>query len=226
MRERIGIYDLLQEPARQTIRRLLILSLGVAVANLGVSLFLLTSLGSDPYNVLVEGVCRTLSRLLPGITHGLVHGAMNFLIILLLLLFSPQHIKLGTLVCLVIGGPLIDMWLNLLGGSPIPILPIEQRLVVVLLSCPITAIGVSIVIASKAGTGPNDLVAVAISDGLGKQFYIVRLLTDAAFMLTGCILGGTAGPGTLAAVFLMGPIIGKLLPYQHRWIKRWVEGQG
>ena len=43
--------------------KIIILMVGLTIAHLGVTLFLLTNLGSDPYNVLVQGVYRTLSNL-------------------------------------------------------------------------------------------------------------------------------------------------------------------
>ena len=38
--------------------------------------------------------------------------------------------------------------------------------------------GLTIVIKSDAGTGPNDLVAVVLSDKLHRSFSVVRLLVD------------------------------------------------
>ena len=49
------------------------------------------------------------------------------------------------------------------------------------LGCVILAYGMTIVIKSDAGTGPNDLVAVVISDKLHQKFSITRLLVDGAF---------------------------------------------
>ena len=45
--------------------RILILLLGLTVAHLGVTLFLLSDLGSDPFNVLIQGLFRTLQKLIP-----------------------------------------------------------------------------------------------------------------------------------------------------------------
>ena len=44
--------------------RIVILMIGLTIAHLGVTLFLLSDLGSDPFNVLIQGVFRTLERLL------------------------------------------------------------------------------------------------------------------------------------------------------------------
>ena len=46
---------------REWLIRILILMVGLTIAHLGVTLFLLTELGSDPFNVLIQGLFRTLS---------------------------------------------------------------------------------------------------------------------------------------------------------------------
>lgn len=101
---------------REWLIRILILMVGLTIAHLGVTLFLLTELGSDPFNVLIQGLFRTLSawtgwRVL---SHGRVHIAVSLLIILILLLTDRRYIKVGTVLCMVCGGPIIDFFTLLL----------------------------------------------------------------------------------------------------------------
>ena len=63
----------------------------------------------------------------------------------------------------------------------------------------------TIVIRSQAGTGPNDLVAVVLSDKLRKPFGPVRIGVDLTFALVGLALGGVVGLGTVICAFLVGP---------------------
>ena len=64
--------------------RVALLLLGLTVAHLGVTLFLQSDLGSDPFNVLVQGFYRALPW--PDwMTHGRVHLLLSFLIVLVLL---------------------------------------------------------------------------------------------------------------------------------------------
>ena len=51
---------------REWLIRILILMIGLSIAHLGVTLFLLSELGSDPFNVLIQGLFRTLSSLRSG----------------------------------------------------------------------------------------------------------------------------------------------------------------
>ena len=93
------------------------------------------------------------------------------------------------------------------------------RFMLNVLGCVILAYGMTIVIKSEAGTGPNDLVAGVLSDKTHKKFAPVRVGVDLIFALTGFLLGGTVGIGTLICAFVVGPVAGYFLPSNERIIK-------
>lgn len=175
---------------KEALLRAVILMIGLTIAHFGVTLFLLSRLGADPFNVLVEGLYKTASRItgLSFLTHGRVHIVISFLIILVLLIVDRSYIRVGTVLCMVFGGPIIDIFTALL--SPLSgmdgLLPRSLMLVA---GCVILALGMTIVIKSEAGTGPNDL------------------------------LGGTFGPGTLVCAALVGPVAGIFLPVSEHTIR-------
>ena len=78
----------------------------------------------------------------------------------------------------------------------------------------------SIVIRSEAGTGPNDLVAVVISEKSGKRFGLIRIITDAAFLILGFALGGRFGIGTVVCVALVGPVAEFCMPFSGGLVAR------
>ena len=78
----------------------------------------------------------------------------------------------------------------------------------------------TIVIKSDAGTGPNDLVAIVISDKTHRKFSVIRILVDVCFVVAGYLLGGTIGLGTVICAFLVGPVAGLFLPVNERIINR------
>ncbi len=205
--------------------RALILMAGLTIAHLGVTLFLLSDLGSDPFNVFVQGIYRALSGILPAgaaglLTHGRTHMAISLLIILILLLTDRSYVKIGTVLCMVCGGPIIDVFTSLLSPLLSAASPMWLRAVMLAAGCVILAYGMTIVIKSDAGTGPNDLVAVVISDKIKKKFGIVRLVVDICFALIGFALGGTVGAGTVVCAALVGPVAGIFLPVNERLVSR------
>lgn len=210
---------------KEWIIRSIILMVGLTIAHLGVTLFLMSDLGADPFNVFVQGVYRKMDLLLENniLTHGRTHMAISFLIIILLLFIDKVYIKIGTVLCMVCGGPIIDFftWLFhfILPGN----LHFLARVVMLVAGCIILAYGMTIVIKSDAGTGPNDLVAVVISDKTQKKFGIVRLIVDAIFAVIGFILGGVVGLGTIVCIALVGPVAGVFLPINEKMIRRIVS---
>lgn len=186
---------------------------GLTIAHLGVSLFLLADLGSDPFNVLIQG----LHRIQPwDITHGNVHVAVSLLIILALLVIDRSYVRIGTFLCMILGGPIIDLFTLALQGVVNAQSALWIRLAAVVLGCGILAFGMTIVIKSEAGTGPNDLVAVVISDKRRWKFGVVRIAVDVAFALTGFLLGGTLGLGTVICVAVVGPVAQLFMPLSEK----------
>ena len=193
---------------------------GLVIAHLGVTLFLLSDLGSDPFNVFVQGLFRSLTGKggLPFLSHGRTHVAISLLIVAVLLFVDRSYVKIGTALCMLFGGPIIDFFTlllqPLLAGGSMPL-----RLLLTTAGCVILAYGMTIVIRSDAGTGPNDLVALVISEKTGFRFSLTRITVDALFALGGWLLGGTAGLGTLVCMFLVGPTAGVFLPINGRLVE-------
>lgn len=196
-------------------KRLLILFLGLVIAHLGVTLFLLSNLGSDPFNVLIQGI----SNLLP-LSHGTCHQIICFLIVGILLVIARSYIKTGTFICMFFGGPIIDFFSWLLGGLINDSSSMIIRFISLILGCFILAFGMTIVIKSEAGTGPNDLVGVVLSDKTKKPFGICRVIVDFSFVIIGVILGGVFGIGTIVCAFLIGPIADKFLPISENLVHK------
>lgn len=198
--------------AADWIRALLALLFGLAVAHLGVTLFLLSDLGTDTFTVFIQGLSRTVH-----LSVGTVHAIVLCILMVVMLMTTKGYVKPGTVVCAFLGGPIIDLftwmlgaWINADAGMPI-------RIGSMLVGCVVLALGMSIVINSNAGTGPNDLIAIILSDKIpAVEFRWVRVGCDLFFVLLGCFLGGTVGAGTIVAVFLTGPLVQFWLPKTKR----------
>ena len=194
--------------------KIITLMVGLTIAHLGCTLFIQASLGNDPYNVLIQGLFRSLQKAtgLGFLTHGRVHIAICLLIILILLFVDKSYIRIGTVLCMVFGGPIIDMFAVLIGPFLNENTAFILRVITLAIGCVVLAFGMTIVIKSNCGTGPNDLVAVVISDKSKKKFGVIRIIVDFTFVLVGFLLGGTVGIGTIICAFLVGPTAGIFMP--------------
>lgn len=199
---------------KEMMLRLVIMFCGLTIAHLGVTLFLLADLGSDPFNVLIQGIFRKLSVSVEWsfLSHGRIHMAICFLIILVLLTIDKTYIKVGTILCMFCGGPIIDVFTALIQNHFNSTSSFTMRITGLICGCVILAYGMTIVMKADAGVGPNDLVAIVLSDKTKKPFSIIRIIVDACFVLIGFLLGGSVGAGTIICVFIIGPVAGLFLP--------------
>lgn len=197
--------------------RVVLLLIGLWIAHLGVTLFLQTNLGSDPFNVFVQGLFRAIPwPEWAGMTHGRVHLLVSLLIMVVLLVVDRSYVGIGTVLCMALGGPIIDVYTLWLAPFLNEKLPLAVRVPMLAVGCIILAFGMTIVIRSQAGTGPNDLVAVVLSDKSGKPFGPVRIGVDLTFALVGFALGGVVGIGTIICAFLVGPAAQLFFPVSEK----------
>lgn len=189
-------------------KALLVLLIGLTIAHLGVALFLLSEMGTDTFTVFIQGLARTV-----GLSVGTVHVIILVLLMLIMLFTTKGYIKPGTVVCAFCGGPIIDLFFWLFGSYINADSAMFIRIISMLAGCLILALGMSVVINSNAGTGPNDLVAIILSDKFERiEFRWVRVGCDLVFVALGWLLGGTLGAGTIVAVCLTGPLAQFWLP--------------
>lgn len=202
---------------REIVVRCILLLAGLCIAHLGVTVFIQTDLGSDPFNVFIQGLFRALPwPEWAGMTHGRVHLLISLLILLALLAVQRDCVGIGTVLCMALGGPIIDLFALILAPVIHGGLPLLARLPLLVAGCVILAFGMTIVIRSEAGTGPNDLVAVVLSGKLHKPFGPVRVLVDLGFALIGFLLGGVVGLGTVICAFVVGPAAQLFFPASGR----------
>lgn len=198
---------------------ILTLFVGLTIAHLGVSLFVMTELGTDPFTIFVQGISRTV-----GLTIGTCHVILLICLMLLMLCTTKGYVKPGTVVCAFCGGWIIDFFMWLFKDSINAALSMPLRVIIMALGCIILSMGMSIVIKSNSGTGPNDLIAMILTDKIGQKkgipFKWVRIACDAFFTVIGVILGGTIGIGTVAAIFLIGPTVQFFLPRTEKVIHK------
>lgn len=198
---------------------LLILFVGLTIAHLGVSMFLVSAMGTDTFTVFIQGLSFACQKItgtgFP--TVGTVHVIILCLIMIVMFFTTKGYIKAGTVICAFCGGPIIDFFNWIITPFVNANSPILLRAIVMVLGCIILSIGMSVVINSEAGTGPNDLIAIVLSDKLSHkfpniQFRFVRMSCDIFFIIAGFLLGGIVGVGTVVAAFLTGPLVQFWLP--------------
>ena len=201
----------------ETTKRIIIFLIGMSIIQFGVALFLRMNIGSDPFTVFTQGLANTLNNLGVNATTGTANRIILIVLFGIILLLNKSHIKIGTMICVVGVGPIID-----LGVSMVSILPVESynyllKMFLIALGCFIIAIGFSMLSATKVGVAPNDIIPFIIKERTNWEYRWIRIVMDAVLLISGFMLGGTVGVGTIIAMATTGPFIQLCLPYGEKF---------
>ena len=189
----------------------------MSIIQFGVALFLRMNIGSDPFTVFTQGLANTLNNLGMNVTTGTANRIILVVLFSIILLLNKNHIKIGTIICVIGVGPIID-----LGVRVVSVLPVESysyllKMFLIALGCFIIAIGFSILSATKVGVAPNDIIPFIIKERINCEYRWIRICMDAFLLIGGFMLGGTVGVGTIIAMATTGPFIQICLPYGQKF---------
>ncbi|WP_407942186.1 YczE/YyaS/YitT family protein [Nocardiopsis tropica] len=186
---------------RPRLRRLVRLYAGLTLYGLSGALLVHSELGSMPWDVLHQGLARQT---------GLSIGTWSVLVgALLMLLWIPLRQKpgLGTLSNVVVVGMTVDLFLWLLPGTD----SLVARVGLLVLGVLVCAIATGCYIGAGLGPGPRD----GLMTGLAARGWSVRLartVIEVTVVVTGVLLGGTVGVGTVVFAVAIGPLAQLFLP--------------
>lgn len=214
------------------IKRLVLFFVGMSIIQFGVALFLKTNIGSDTFTVFTQGLAKTLNntslknfilvKLIAG-TSEVTPGVANMIILvtlfIIILLVERKRINVGTIICVIGVGPIIDLGVKVVSYFPVDSYNYIVKAILVLVGCFIIAIGFSIQSASNLGVAPNDIVPFIIQGRTNVQYRWIRIGLDAGYLIIGFILGGTIGIGTILALVSTGPFIQFCLPYGEKLVR-------
>jgi uncharacterized membrane protein YczE len=214
------------------IKRLILFFVGMSIIQFGVALFLKTSIGSDTFTVFTQGLAATLDKTslkdfflvkwIAGsaqVTPGVANMILLITLFVIILVVDRKKINIGTLICVVGVGPIIDLGVRLVSYFPVESYNYVLKAVLILVGCFIIAIGFSIQSAANLGVAPNDIIPFIIQDKTKIQYRWIRIGLDAGYLVIGFILGGTIGLGTILALLSTGPFIQFCLPYGEKFVK-------
>ena len=190
-------------------RRLLQLYLGLIAYGVSMVLMLQSQLGLMPWDVLHQGL--SLQSGWPMGRVAIVVGA------LVLLAWIPirQRPGLGTVSNVIVIGLTFDATLHLMGGL-MASLGMPARIALLLVGIVLNGFATAAYIGAHFGPGPRDGLMTGLAKRTGASVRLVRTLIEGSVLLTGFLLGGTLGFGTLLYALAIGPLIQALLPWFDR----------
>ena len=183
------------------VRRLTQLYAGLVLYGISDSMLLLAGLGVDPWDVLHQGLSRRF---------GLAVGTWAVIVgVLVLLLWIPlrQRPGFGTLNNVVVVGLVIDVML----ATVPPVHGYAARVVVMVAGVLLNGIATGAYIGAGLGPGPRDGLMTGLA-ARGHSIRVVRTSIEVTVLVSGWLLGGTVGLGTVVYALGIGPIAHMSIP--------------
>jgi len=187
---------------RRLTHRLIQLYAGLALYGISMALIIRSTLGNMPWDVLHQGLAGRM---------GWTIGAVSILVgVLVLLAWIPlrQRPGLGTVSNVVVIGVAVDATLAVVPAPGDLALRVGLLVGGVLLNAVATAAYIGV----HLGPGPRDGLMTGLVRRTGGSVRLVRTSIEVAVVITGWLLGGTLGLGTVVYALAIGPLVQVLLP--------------
>lgn len=195
--------DLKNLNVRSLTVRLFISVLGAVISSFGIGCFYGCGLGTDPISVFVDGLHGVT-----GMSYGTISTICNVIQTVLIFLFIRKYLGIGTLVSVLLGGPLIDLFETLVRTNfPLETTSLPLRILILLIGLVTAGIGYGLGIVCEMGVGCFQFIPLFLAEKTPLDLKYTQMISDALFFLIGFFLGGVVGIGTVAAVLLTGYIM-------------------
>lgn len=200
------------------IRKVFLFLLGLIFSELGIAFYYTAVLGTDPISVFVEGISFHVD-----LSVGQISTICNVILGILTYLFERDRLGIGTILTILAGGPLIDLFYGtLLGIFPPETTVLGVRCIILVAGLITYALGLGLILICDLGIGPFSFPPIWLARVTKLDLKYTQIITDALFFLVGILLGGIFGPGTVVAVLLTGPLMTMFM----RLIRPFAEKQG
>ena len=184
------------------IKRILVCLIANILIGITIAAMRVVNLGIDPFTSLIIGVSN-LSK----IPFRYIYPIINAVIIILIFFLNKTMIGIGTVINLLVIGPVADYSAALIENIYNKQTFIS-RIIILIIALIIMSMNVSIYTSTNIGVSAYDSLFITINKKKPKiSLGIARIITDSISMIVGIIGKATLGIGTLLNVFLMGPMV-------------------
>ncbi|MEU2131717.1 hypothetical protein [Streptomyces sp. NPDC018352] len=177
-------------------RRLIQLYVGLALYGTSSALLVRAGLGLEPWGVLHQGLAERT---------GLSIGVVSIIVgaaVLLLWIPIRQRPGLGTVSNVFVVGIAMDGTLALVPD----VHGLAAQIAVMAAGVVVNGVATGLYIAARFGPGPRDGLMTGLHRLTGRSIRLVRTLLEVAVVVTGFLLGGTLGAGTVVYALAIGPL--------------------
>ena len=177
---------------------MIMLVIGLFLFGLGEAIIIGSGSGVSPWTVLAQGISKR--------SDFSIGMATFFISIAILIFWIPlkQVPGIGTILNAIIIASAIDLTL--------PYLPqpddITFKIIQACLGILVVGLGSGIYLCSNLGPGPRDGLMIGLQKQTNTSLPAIRTIIELSAVISGWLLGGVVGVGTILFVFGIGPCVG------------------
>ncbi|MDC0708562.1 hypothetical protein POL68_08780 [Stigmatella sp. ncwal1] len=186
--------------------------LGCVLFSFGANFFIASHLGTDPLDVMALGLIQHV----PWMTVGMAHGGFAALCLGVWAIWNRKAPPLSPFVTFFLCGSLIDLWMHIQVANAFLFLPPFPMMLIGVVLC---AYGSSLIIMSGIGIRAMDLVAISMVNKWRLPFWASKGALEVLLLVSGWILGGPIGIGTLFFLAFVGWLIQPLMWANNQFLK-------
>jgi len=190
-------------------QRLLQLYLGLIAYGISMVMMLQAQLGLMPWDVLHQG-----ASLQSGWPMGRVAIAVGA-VVLLAWIPIRQRPGLGTVSNVIVIGLVFDACMHLLGDA-FTNTSLALRAGLLIAGILLNGVATAAYIGAHFGPGPRDGLMTGLARRSGRSVRLVRTCIEGSVLVTGLLLGGSFGVGTVIYALAIGPLVQRVLPFFQR----------
>ena len=183
------------------VRRFVQLQAGLVLYGVSMAMFIRAGLGIDPWDVFHQGLSRTF---------GLAIGTWAIIVgVVVLLLWIPlrQRPGIGTLSNVILVGLTMNVVLGHFDGPH----AMAARIACLVCGVFLNGVATGAYIGAGFGPGPRDGLMTGLA-ARGHSIRVVRTGLEVTVLVTGWLLGGTVGVGTVVYALSIGPLAHVFIP--------------
>jgi len=177
---------------------IIMLITGLFFFGLGEAIIIGSGSGVSPWTVLAQGI---------SVMTDLSVGTATFLISIVILIFwipLKQAPGIGTILNAIIIASTIDLTLPYLPQPNDTYFKLLQACIGIF----VVGLGSGIYLISNLGPGPRDGLMIGLQKQTGTSIPLIRTILELSAVISGWLLGGVVGLGTVLFVFGIGPCVG------------------
>lgn len=176
--------------------RILLALLGIALLGASMAVYIKNGVGSDSVSVFVEGGAKFTH-----LSDGTFTIVMYLLFMIIAFFIDKKSFGIASILVMFLTKFPVD-FVESIYVAPSSFI---VRCLIDVLMCASFGVACALIVKSNLGASPYDSLTLSVTKATKKKYTIIRYICDGVLLVTGWLMGGVIGVGTIIAFICCGP---------------------